>query len=406
MRFLNFVPKALSFLCIFSSTYSYNVTDEDNLIKDLFSNYNKELRAGSDRTYPVNVSIAFYLYAIKEFVESSSKFTVNGVFWTVWRDDRLSWDPTKYNNITRIIVSQDKIWTPMLVNINPFKEVAGLRNYLVNIIVESDGSCKWTPMQSFDVICDADVTNYPFDKQYCMLKFHAYSLEEECMNVTFRRSRVLLSNNESSKVILSNYEESGLWKIKDTECYSQSSNRFSEVIIGLHLKRRSVYYIVGLILPMTFVSILQSFVFLLPNDSGERVGFSVTVLLASVVFLTIIQGKLPESSEPNISLLGLLLLGFISEGTLVTLCVILSSNIHLSEESKPVPNWVKVVFCFKPTKERDTNILKVAAGESSRKKASELCSWIHIARKFDKLCFIISLLLYATQIFIYFAIVL
>jgi hypothetical protein len=67
--------------------YSYNVTVEECLCKDLFSDYNKELRAGNDRDYPLNVSMQFYLLVIKEFVEASSKFTVNGVFSTYWRDE-------------------------------------------------------------------------------------------------------------------------------------------------------------------------------------------------------------------------------------------------------------------------------------------------------------------------------
>ncbi|XP_061170075.1 acetylcholine receptor subunit alpha-1-A-like [Saccostrea echinata] len=400
MNSLSFTPKLLSLFCIFYSVYSYNVTDEDLLLKDLLTNYNKELRAGNDRDYPVNVSVSFHLFAIKEFVEASSKFTVNGLFRTLWKDDRLSWNPLEYKNITRIIISQHKIWIPDLVIVNPYKDVVGLGNKLVNIFLESDGSCSWTPIQSFEVICDADVTNYPFDKQYCMLKFHAYSFGEEWMNITIR----------NSKVILSNYEESGLWKIEDTTCFSQTTNRFLEINIGLHLQRRSIYYIVGLILPMVLVSTLQSFVFLLPNTVGERVGFSVTVLLASVVFLTIIQEKLPESSEPHISILGILLLGFIAEGALVTLCVILSTNIHQFEETKPVPNWLNVLLCFKTEKVGDMNsaedVLKVASGEDLKEEALESCSWNYIARLFDRFCFFCSLSIYATQIIIYFAIVL
>ncbi|XP_061170076.1 acetylcholine receptor subunit beta-type unc-29-like [Saccostrea echinata] len=400
MESIRFNTRLLLCLCILYSTYSYNVTDEDLLFKDLFTNYNKELRAGNDRDYPLNVSMSFYLFAIKEFDEATSKFTVNGVFVTTWRDERLSWDPTNYNNITRTLMSQDKIWLPNLVSTNPFEDIYGLGSSLVKIYLYYDGSCVWTTMQSFEVICDADVTNYPFDKQYCSLNFVSYGYGEEWMKVTFT----------SSKILLTQYQESGLWDIEDTATFSRIANGLTEVVVGLNLKRRSAYYIAGLVLPMTIVAILQSFVFLLPNDSGERVGFSVTVLLASVVFLTIIQEKLPESSEPNISILGFLLFGYVSLGVLVTLCVILSSNMHMYEESKPVPAWLRVLFCLKRNKVDEDfstgSTIRVASKEESRDEESISSSWKDVAKAFDRYCFISSLSLYALQFVIYFAIVL
>ncbi|XP_062571050.1 neuronal acetylcholine receptor subunit alpha-6-like [Saccostrea cucullata] len=395
-----FYTRLLTCLCIVYSTYSYNVTDEDLLFKDLFTNYNKELRAGNDRNYPLNVSMSFYLFALKEFDEATSKFTVNGVFVTSWRDERLAWDPSNYNNITRTLMSQDKIWLPNLVITNPFEDIYGLGSDLVKVYLYYDGSCIWTTMQSFEVICDADVTNYPFDRQYCSLQFVSYGYGEEWMNITFT----------NSKVILTQYQESGLWDIEDTTAYSHITSALTGVTIGLYLKRRFTYYIAGLVLPMTIVAILQSFVFMLPNDSGERVGFSVTVLLASVVFLTIIQDKLPESSEPNISILGFLLFGYVSLGVIVTLCVILSSNFHIFEESKPVPKWLRISLCLKTNKIDEDystgSTIRVASKEESRDDEAISCSWKDVAKAFDRRCFISSLSLYGLQFLIYFAMVL
>ena len=92
---------------------------------------------------------------------------------------------------------------------------------------------------------------------------------------------------------------------------------------------------------MTFVAVLQSFVLLIPNESGERIGYSVTMLLASVVFLTLVQENLPESSEPSISILGYLLLGYISLGALLTFVVIFTANLFL--QTKPVPKWLRAL---------------------------------------------------------------
>jgi hypothetical protein len=48
------------------------------------------------------------------------------------------------------------------------------------------------------------------------------------------------------------------------------------------------------------MSILNVFVFLLPADSGERVGYAITMLLAIAVFLTISSDSLPAMSNPHV----------------------------------------------------------------------------------------------------------
>ncbi|XP_022328115.2 neuronal acetylcholine receptor subunit alpha-3-like [Crassostrea virginica] len=383
------------FVCLLRVAHMYNLTDEADLHAALFSGYNTELRPGNNRDYPLNVSVVFHLFAIKEFVEVTSKFSVNGVFQMSWKDERLSWNPSMYGNCSYTLISQNKIWLPNIVTSNPFKESYGLGSDLVKVYLSSDGTCNWVTMHSFDVICDADVTYYPFDKQYCALKFAPYSIGSSWMNITF----------PSSKLTLSSYEENGLWEIEDSTAFSTDLSGTVEVILGLYLRRRPTYYIASLLLPMTFVAVLQSFVLLIPNESGERIGYSVTMLLASVVFLTLVQEKLPESSEPNISILGYLLLGYISLGALLTLVVILSSNLLI--QTKPVPKWLQSVFCM-----RQTKVHNIAAARDTSPKEPDLkeddseIDWKEISKKFDRFCFVTFQILYAVQLIVYFSLVL
>lgn len=377
--------------------YSYNITDEDQLHKDLFTNYNNELRAGNDRDFPLKVSMTFYLLAIKEFVEATSKFSVNGVFMIQWRDERLSWNPAMYRNITQTMIPQSKIWLPTMVTSNPFEEAHGLGSDLVKVFLYSDGSCVWVIMQSFEVMCDANVKDYPFDKQFCSIRFGTYAFNSNWLNITF----------PNSKIDLIYYEENGLWEIEDTLAISTVDRGSEEIVLGVYMKRRSTYYIASLLVPMTFVAVLQSFVFLLPNESGERIGFSVTMLLASVVFLTLIQEKLPESSEPSISVLGYLLLGYISLGGLVTLVIIISSNLYI--QTKPVPTWLQCLFCEKQTGTDASELysekeVSPVQREEDLKEESQIC-WKKIGMKFDRFCFVMSIILYVVEVIIFIALV-
>jgi nicotinic acetylcholine receptor alpha-7 len=64
-------------------------------------------------------------------------------------------------------------------------------------------------------------------------------------------------------------------------------------------------------------------VFLLPPESGERVGYSRTVLLSIVVFLIITSNSLPGTSEPRMPIIFLLLTAYVVIGVLIVISVII-----------------------------------------------------------------------------------
>lgn len=61
----------------------------------------------------------------------------------------------------------------------------------------------------------------------------------------------------------------------------------------LILKRRSILYVVNLILPSCFLVILDVFSFLLPPQSAERSAFKMTLILGYTVFLLLMSDTLP-----------------------------------------------------------------------------------------------------------------
>jgi hypothetical protein len=97
----------------------------------------------------------------------------------------------------------------------------------------------------------------------------------------------------------------------DTESYQGNSEwnlfktKIAEADEGInfefHFKRRPMFLVISIILPVMFISLLNIFVFILPQESGERVGFAITSLLSIVVFLTIAQQLLPATALPRLS---------------------------------------------------------------------------------------------------------
>lgn len=157
MRVSTFLYVA-SLLCITCEMMiCYTLIDEQNLQTILLSGYNSNRRPGMNRSIPLEVSVKFHLFYIKEFLESVSKFAVNGAFVIEWNDGRLKWNPDSYNNFTIITFPQKEIWILNIININPYGEMFGLGSYLMSVQVDSKEFCLWVSYRSFDVICDADV---------------------------------------------------------------------------------------------------------------------------------------------------------------------------------------------------------------------------------------------------------
>lgn len=150
----------------------------------------------------------------------------------------------------------------------------------------------------------------------------------------------------------------------------------------------------------------MGFVFLLPVESGERVGFSTTSLLSVIVYLTIIQEMLPESSEPNISTLGYMLVTYDVTGSFVVIEVIISLWIQSRPSQSPIPQSLgRLMTCI--LKKR--NKISVDTLDTKQEECDIIIddvTWPDILRMYDKACFIFTNIVFCVSSLIYFCIVL
>ena len=75
----------------------------------------------------------------------------------------------------------------------------------------------------------------------------------------------------------------------------------SELAFTIQIKRRSLYVLVNVAVPIVLLNILTLAVFFMPYE--ERINFCTTIFLTFMVLTSVIAEKLPESSE-TIPLLG------------------------------------------------------------------------------------------------------
>ena len=113
----------------------------------------------------------------------------------------------------------------------------------------------------------------------------------------------------------------------------------------LKLKRQPMFFVLNLILPICLMSILNVFVFLLPADSGERVGYAIAVSL------TISSDSLPATSNPRISTISLLLFTDVIISAIIVILVIIGLRFYHRRDKSKVSNtarqFVKLMRCLR-----------------------------------------------------------
>ena len=75
------------------------------------------------------------------------------------------------------------------------------------------------------------------------------------------------------------------------------------VQVSLTFTRLRPFYTINFVVPAILLSVCMVLAFLLPTESGERLGFALTVLLSYTVLMTMISDMMPTTSKetPHIS---------------------------------------------------------------------------------------------------------
>ena len=141
-------------------------------------------------------------------------------------------------------------------------------------------------------------------------------------------------------------------KISETDHGDCCQFDFSEVVYTLEMKRKSLYYMFYLAIPSITLTVVALSSFLIHVESGERIGFVTTILLAMTVFLLVIPNFLPVTSD------GLPILGVNLTVTMIIIALVLFANIFVVrvyfKEGTP-PDCIEKLCDFLSTKKRKSD---------------------------------------------------
>ena len=138
-------------------------------------------------------------------------------------------------------------------------------------------------------------------------------------------------------------KQNSAWKIEEIDKRISTRNKTRELVtIKISIKRRSAFYTKKLILPLIVLMSLAVTGFFIPTESGERISFSITAMLTTMVMLDNILGELPEEENEPIVLGVARVTLFMMTASLVYTCMIL--YVHHCDRVLRMPKWLDIIL--------------------------------------------------------------
>jgi len=314
-----YTPTLITFLILFLSTLlttTWAGPAEDRLIANKLKGYNPLARPveGSDA---VTLYFGMGLIQILQIIEVEQTMKINVWLRMIWSDSRLSWDADEYDGVPNIRLPFDSVWNPEIVLFNNANGVYEV-NYKSNVVVYPDGTILWVPPALFVSTCSIDVRYFPFDEQICEMTFGSWTYNSEQVSMAWYDGWP-----GEPFAVMTDYVRSGSWDITIAPGIIKTDphRKVTNTIFYLHLRRKTLFFIINLIIPCVVIAVLCWFTFILPSTSGEKVGYAITLLLGLMVFLLLLFTVLPATSETVPLMAQFLLFIYIFNVVTIILCV-------------------------------------------------------------------------------------
>lgn len=254
----------------------------------------------------------------------------------------------------------------------------GPTTYKTNVVIRSSGHNDWTSPALFKTVCAIDVTYFPFDMQTCSLKFGSWASSSKDITMipgnTTGKSDQYVDNGEWDLVVIASKRNIVQYRYE----------AFDDVTVTIVIGRVYFTFCVNLIIPCFLISTMIFLGFILPPECGERIGLSITVLLAMTVFQQLTSNIFPSFDFP--------LLGQYYFATSVEISIsLVATTIVLNftaRKNKKIPRWLRTLLlkwtarvvllrktvirsCPKPNRRKSTRIRRRTYKENNAQGAKQ-----------------------------------
>ena len=320
--------------CVSTGVLAGSSSQADTLYNDVLTDYNKEVRPVLDQDDAVDVNITISIFNINSFDELSGTLELSLRIVLEWREERISWNESDYGMISSIHIPNKLLWAPRILQGQAASNIEELGTKSARLWVLSDGRVRWDLNEIIYSMCSVDVTMFPFDTQTCGMLFLAkeYSTRELSITPTqpTQNTGDLLENSQ--------------WIMKSKTIFQLGRQKFLPGIkMEVVLERRYLFYVYYIMCPLLFLALLNMAVFYLPPSSGERTSVAVTIFLAFIVYMSVLNDTVPTSSNPVAYIYVILFSMVLYSSIIVLLCAI---SLRIYDSTGEVPTRIQTVVRF------------------------------------------------------------
>ncbi|XP_055996644.1 neuronal acetylcholine receptor subunit alpha-7-like [Ostrea edulis] len=319
-------------------------SNRSQLFNDVVYKLNPDVAPFESSKTRTTVMITVNLMGISDMNEKQQ--TMAASYWVVlsWIDYRLRWNSSLYNNITSVQVNADKIWSPKSICL--FNEIGNDKCFNARedpVTVHSTRFAVFMKYLESVSQCLIDVTSYPFDSHVCSLVFGNVNSYTEFLEFDEKNSFFLLQYHQPNEIWDIENTTFRIYEFRDPTL----GGTYQQLHFYIQLKRKSFYLVISTVIPIIILSVLNMCCFLVPIQSGEKMGFCMAIFLTFSVFLTIINDSMPKSSDKISYFTIYLLTQLVISGLVVILeAIVLLYHFHFVSNRKEKANTEKS-FCKK-----------------------------------------------------------
>ncbi|KAK7115850.1 hypothetical protein V1264_001652 [Littorina saxatilis] len=263
---------------------------------------------------PLTVDVNFVPLDLLDIDNTKQVISISSSLTLSWTDTSLTWDssPTgSYANLHAVEVNSDDVWTPRVLIMN-----GASNDRMVDMgpraTLLSNGTVSLAASPLIQFTCSMDLEVYPFDVQDCKVLLVPISP----VPILFRPDRNPVESRES---FLGTFNGEGT--IESVEAlHKETSLPGMPLEYRLRLKRKMVFYVTSFIVPIVLTSYMNTLVFVIPAESGERVSCLVSIFVSNAVFVSFCTDQMPQGLD-SVPLVTYLQLGTMVQSAVYILLV-------------------------------------------------------------------------------------
>ena len=268
---------------------------------------------------------------------SNGQLDTMGYMVTFWKDEKLAWNGTRYDDIAALHLNTDDLWHPHIIQLDAMPEEVQLES----LTILKDGTVLRVVIRKFYTFCELNMRYYPSDEHLC--KFEFLSIKYAADELSLIHDKGKFGNLGVDTSILNHHGE---WSVKETWVEKHSMDidlggiRTESIIYSLVLNRQSDFNVIHKFVPLGILGLSALFTHIVPLKCGERISYSVTLLLAFIFWQATVSEELPKNSS-KISIFSFLLTSLLFLSSCVTIMSVTLCRIADLDPNRKIPKFLQ-----------------------------------------------------------------